>query len=117
MKDDARALCAALDGEEALASGGAAADVRLLQLATEVESSFAIWKLPPAAREGIWLRAMTMAGESTPPPPGLVTVSRRPSLAHPGRLVSALIGGTAVVAVAAIGATVVRQRRAHGASA
>lgn len=47
---------------------------------------------------------------------GHVTISRG-RWPHPGRKTSALIGGTAVVALAAIGATVVRQRRAHGSAA
>ncbi|MFN2569093.1 MAG: hypothetical protein ABR564_05770 [Candidatus Dormibacteria bacterium] len=121
MKDHVRALSAALDGEE-LPNGSVRPDARLIHLGDELDAAFRTWRLPDQDRTGILVRALAMAEQPAATPRRLALprvagrrlVARGLRLAHPGRLTSALIGGTAVVAVAAIGITVVHQKRAHG---
>lgn len=106
MNQEAEILDALLDGDAAPRPGGA--DAALLRLAGELERAIASWRLAPEMRPRLLARVRDLAGAGSR--------RRRLRLPAPGRL-SAVVGGTALVAAAAaIGVTVAHQRRSGAAA-
>jgi hypothetical protein len=117
--DEAEQLAAVLDGES---TAGFAGDPGLLLVASEITHAFASWRLGDRDRVRLLNRAMGMTARTLPASRsrvGGLPARARAAIRSPrvGRRTSAVLGGAALVAVAAIGVTVARHRRVNGPAA